>query len=98
MKSLSEVLAILKQEKQRLKARYNVSAIAVFGSLSRGEATEASDIDLLVSFNQMSFQEPQVILSPNHWCAISWAISCLSNPIIKETVVCSIPPPQPNWA
>ena len=52
MKSLSEVLAILKQEKQRLKARYNVSAIAVFGSLSRGEATEASDIDLLVELEK----------------------------------------------
>ncbi len=52
MKSLSEVLAILKREKQHLRERYNLVEIAVFGSLARGEATETSDIDLLVELEK----------------------------------------------
>jgi uncharacterized protein len=52
MKQLSEILTILKNEKRRLHEKYHVAEIAVFGSVSRGEATEASDIDLLVELDQ----------------------------------------------
>jgi predicted nucleotidyltransferase len=52
MKSLSEILAILKREKSYLKDRYKLSNIAVFGSVSRGEANETSDVDLLVELEQ----------------------------------------------
>lgn len=52
MKSLSEILAILKREKSYLKDQYKLSNIAVFGSVSRGEANETSDVDLLVELEQ----------------------------------------------
>jgi predicted nucleotidyltransferase len=36
----------------QIARRYGVAAIRVFGSVARGEATPASDIDLLVSFEE----------------------------------------------
>jgi predicted nucleotidyltransferase len=33
-------------------SKYHVATISLFGSLARGEAKEASDIDLLVSFSR----------------------------------------------
>ncbi len=37
---------------ERIARRYGVAKIRVFGSVARGEATAASDIDLLVSFHE----------------------------------------------
>jgi hypothetical protein len=48
------VLAVLAAERQRLMA-LGVRRIAVFGSISRGEATEVSDLDLLVELDRKSF-------------------------------------------
>ena len=33
-------------------AKYHIEYLAVFGSMSRGEATAQSDVDILVQFNQ----------------------------------------------
>jgi len=48
------VLAVLAGERQRLRA-LGVRRIAVFGSIGRGEATEVSDLDLLVELDRKSF-------------------------------------------
>src|SRR3972149_11116744 len=48
------VLAVLAAERQRLRA-LGVRRIAVFGSISRGEATEVSDLDLLVELGRKTF-------------------------------------------
>ncbi len=48
------VLAALAAKRQHLRA-LGVRRIAVFGSVGRGEATEASDLDLLVELNRKSF-------------------------------------------
>jgi len=45
-----EVLAILKVEKARLRAEFGVKSLALFGSVARNEATEGSDVDLLVEY------------------------------------------------
>jgi predicted nucleotidyltransferase len=37
--------------RHRLKTDFGVSALYVFGSVARGEATPASDVDLLVEFD-----------------------------------------------
>jgi len=50
-KPREEILALLKQQKPFLQARFNVSSIGIFGSVARNEATEGSDIDILVEFN-----------------------------------------------
>jgi uncharacterized protein len=45
-----EVLRILGEHREEL-VRLGVRSLALFGSAARGEASEASDIDLLVEFS-----------------------------------------------
>jgi len=48
MKTKNQIVTFLKQNKQQLKDKYKVNKIALFGSFARDEATEDSDIDILV--------------------------------------------------
>jgi predicted nucleotidyltransferase len=41
-----------RQEIARIGARYGARDFRVFGSVARGEATDASDVDLLVKFEE----------------------------------------------
>jgi uncharacterized protein len=51
MMNLKTVSALLKRHQADLHQR-GVKSLAVFGSLARGEATPASDIDVLVEFDR----------------------------------------------
>ena len=44
------ILEILKKYKGRLFQKYGIKELAVFGSVSRGDFNENSDIDILVDF------------------------------------------------
>ena len=44
-------LQILASQRESLMGQFSVATLAIFGSVARGEATEASDIDLLVEFS-----------------------------------------------
>ena len=57
MKSYSsnEIMEILNRNKNLLK-KYRVKKIGLFGSFSRNESTNESDIDLLVDFEEKSFE------------------------------------------
>lgn len=46
------VLELLRREGPRLRAEYHVASLALFGSVARGDASEASDVDLLVAFDR----------------------------------------------
>lgn len=48
---LNAISTLLKKHQDDLRQR-GVKSLAVFGSVARGEATEASDIDVLVDFSQ----------------------------------------------
>lgn len=50
MTSLVEILQTLRMNKQSLMDKYPIKELAVFGSYVRGEATNESDLDILVSF------------------------------------------------
>ncbi len=52
MKAKEEILKMLAELKPELQSRYKVKEIGVFGSLIRGEQTEASDVDLLADFSE----------------------------------------------
>lgn len=52
MSTLSSVQKKLQSQKSELGKKYGVKTIAIFGSVSRGEDTEGSDIDILVDFNK----------------------------------------------
>ena len=45
------VLDLLSRSKDELRARFGVTRLALFGSTARGEASKASDVDILVSFD-----------------------------------------------
>ena len=45
------VLALLRDHRHRFAERYGVRELALFGSVARGEATAASDVDLVVEFD-----------------------------------------------
>lgn len=47
-----DILKTLKKELPYLNETYGVTKVGLFGSYSRGEATETSDIDLLVEFEK----------------------------------------------
>lgn len=43
-----QVLHLLREHKQDLSTKYGVTRMGVFGSVARNEATETSDIDIVV--------------------------------------------------
>lgn len=45
------VLDLLSRSKNELQVRFGVTGLALFGSTARGEASDASDVDILVSFD-----------------------------------------------
>lgn len=46
-----EVIETLHRHRDELARDYGVKTLAVFGSVARGEATDSSDVDLLVEFD-----------------------------------------------
>lgn len=55
MAATQDILRKLENERESLKRVYGVKSLGVFGSWARGEATAASDLDLLVEFDALSF-------------------------------------------
>jgi predicted nucleotidyltransferase len=45
-----DVLKILAAHRDELRRQFGVKSLALFGSVARNEATETSDVDLLVTF------------------------------------------------
>ncbi|MDP2365871.1 MAG: nucleotidyltransferase domain-containing protein, partial [Ignavibacteria bacterium] len=52
MKSVSEIKLLLLSNKQDLVKKYSLKSLALFGSFVRDEATENSDLDILVEFDK----------------------------------------------
>ncbi|WP_297522978.1 nucleotidyltransferase family protein [Thermococcus sp.] len=52
VKTLQDVQEVLQAHKEELRKKYGVKRIGVFGSYSRGEQREDSDVDVLVEFEK----------------------------------------------
>lgn len=52
MLALEEVKKLLKKNKVHFFKEYPIKEMAIFGSLARNEATDDSDIDILVEFSE----------------------------------------------
>jgi predicted nucleotidyltransferase len=52
----NEILEILSKQKERYR-KTGIEIIGVFGSYAKNEATERSDIDILVSFDERMIRE-----------------------------------------
>ena len=50
MKTLDEIKQILAEHREKLKEKYRVIEIGIFGSYVKGEQKEESDVDVLVEF------------------------------------------------
>lgn len=74
-----------------LRDTYKVSRIGVFGSFARGEATESSDVDILVEFNQtvglFHFIELQQRLSEIVGRKIDLGEPEAIKPLIKDSIL-----------
>jgi uncharacterized protein len=44
------ILELLTAQSSKLKAKYSLKSLAVFGSMARGDDQEESDVDVLVTF------------------------------------------------
>jgi len=51
VKTLKEIKSTLVSHKNRLYSDYPIKSLAIFGSYSRREQNEESDIDIIVEFN-----------------------------------------------
>jgi predicted nucleotidyltransferase len=49
---MDQLLAILRAEMPHLVERFGVRSLALFGSYVRGEATDLSDVDILVEYER----------------------------------------------
>lgn len=52
MKKLDEIKVALTQHKEKLRQKYGVKSIGIFGSYVRGEQKKRSDVDILVEFEE----------------------------------------------
>ncbi len=52
MLKIERIREIIDRHRQEIAEKYHVSEIGVFGSYIRGEQEDASDIDILVSFEK----------------------------------------------
>ncbi|MFH1504218.1 MAG: nucleotidyltransferase family protein [Candidatus Omnitrophota bacterium] len=52
MKTREEIMRILKKVTPRLQREFKVKDIGMFGSFVHGQASEESDLDLLVEFSE----------------------------------------------
>lgn len=51
MTEREHILRLLRHHKLRVRERFGVARLSIFGSVARGEAVPASDIDVLVQFD-----------------------------------------------
>lgn len=51
METLGNIKTLLKKHKPQLCAKYPIVSLAIFGSYSRNEQTNTSDVDILVDFS-----------------------------------------------
>ncbi len=49
-----DALCILTEHRADLQREFGVKSLALFGSVARDQATEASDVDLLVEFDRLT--------------------------------------------
>jgi predicted nucleotidyltransferase len=67
MKTLEEIRAVIYAHEDELRQRYKVRVVGIFGSYTRGEQQENSDLDLLAEFDEkaslLDLAGAQVMLS-----------------------------------
>jgi len=55
MKTKDEIIALLKKHKKEISERFAVQTLGLFGSYAREAASAASDVDIVVEFDEPTF-------------------------------------------
>lgn len=95
MKTLHEIIKILGEHKEKLREKYGITEIKLFGSYIKGEQNESSDIDIIVSFEEQPTliellkieREFEKLLDLKVDLLTEEGISPFIKPYIKETIV-----------
>jgi len=91
MLTLDIIRKKLRKDMKHLSERYQVSSLQVFGSFSKGEQTEHSDIDILVDFSQtidlFEYIELQMYLSKLLGAKVDLVTGQTLKPQIKDKVL-----------
>ncbi len=91
MSSLNEIKEKLKEEKALYAQKYGVSRMGIFGSYSRGEQSESSDIDIMVEFDRpIGFKF--VDLADDLECLLNAKVDLVSKRAIKPRLLRIIEP------
>lgn len=64
--SLEQVKSQIEALKPTLQERFNVKTIEIFGSYARNEASEKSDIDLLITYSTTDYDHSTVYALKNY--------------------------------
>ena len=86
-----DVLQTLKQKNTELTKQFGVKSLSLFGSVARNEATQTSDVDLLVEFNRpvgyFGLFALQDYLEKLLGCSVDLGTPDSLKPYIKERVM-----------
>ena len=67
-----EVLSTLRVHKSALAERFGVTGLALFGSFARDQATEGSDVDILVRFDGPATSKPESTEGGRRVSVLKW--------------------------
>ncbi|MDB5222551.1 MAG: polymerase subunit beta [Chitinophagaceae bacterium] len=88
---MNEIIKILKEHKRDLFNKYPIGSLALFGSYSRGDFQEGSDVDVLVEFTHPVGME-FIRLSHDLEDILNKEVDLVSKPAIKPKYLKFIEP------
>jgi predicted nucleotidyltransferase len=94
MKTFAEIKEILSQSKPIVQEKYKVKEMGVFGSYVRGEQNEASDVDVLIDFEQapslLKFIELENYLSDTLGVKVDLVMKRVLKPRIGKNILAEV--------
>lgn len=88
-----EIIEKLKEILPTVQGKYHVKSLGVFGSVARGDDTEASDVDILVEFDEQAvigffaFVRMEKFLSDALGRKVDLVTKRALKPVIKEDIL-----------
>jgi predicted nucleotidyltransferase len=88
-RKLDEIMHTLQQNHQAIRG-FGVRRLALFGSVSRGEQTDASDLDFVVDFETKSFDaymDLKALLEHLFGCSVDLVLSDAIKPRLRAAIL-----------
>lgn len=86
MKTREQVIAILVAMVPALRTRYRIGTVELFGSYSRGDHSEGSDIDLAVEFTGPMTYREHMALEEEFALALGARVDVVDRQLLKPRV------------